>query len=96
MAEETPQEPQRAVPLIRRAKEFRQIYVTGAIVHSSPLDFRLMLYRHEPDIPEEPTSVTSVPFIPIVQVELVMSLAVARQIRDLLNRQLPREQAAEG
>lgn len=87
----TKKPPKEEIPLSRKGENFREIYVTGAFASPSPFDFRLIFYTHEPEISKDATPMKFIPMHQVMQVEVVMSQIVARQLRDLLNRQLPEE-----
>ena len=78
---------------LKKGEGFRSIYVTGAIGAFSPYDFRLLFYSHVPEVPEELKQTDALSITQTVQVEVVMSKKVAKELRDLIDRQIKEEEA---
>lgn len=73
---------------MKKGEDFRQIYITGAFGNFTPFDYRLMLFTHKAEFPDQAQEITGFPIPQVIQAEVVMSEAVARQLRDLLIRQM--------
>jgi len=74
--------------LVRRSEDYKQIYVTGALGQFTSVDYRLLFYSHEPELPEKSKSIKGVSTARVCKVEIVMSSKVAKSLRDLIDRQI--------
>jgi len=81
-----------AQPLVK-GDSFRQIYASGAIGNFTPDDYRLMFYTLVPQLPKEVTQLKGVPVAGVVEVEVIMSHALMKRTRDLLDRQIKKFEA---
>jgi hypothetical protein len=75
-------------PFLSRSPDYRQIYVTGAIGSTTPIDYRLTFYTHEEQWPEKPKQITNVPISQVMKVTLIMSRSLMKNLSDMLTRQL--------
>jgi len=74
--------------LVRRGEDYKQTYVTGALGQLTPVDYRLLFYSHEPELPEKSKSIKDVSTTKVCKVEIVMSHSLAKSLRDLIDRQV--------
>lgn len=75
-------------PFLKKGEDFRQIYITGAFGNFTPFDFRLVVYTHKAELPEEAQEMPVFPIPMVARAEVVMPIDVAKQLRDMLDRQI--------
>lgn len=69
-------------------EDLTEYYVTGGAIASSPFDIRLILFKDEIEKNNDILNGPNVGMIRTAKTELTMSPAVAKQLRDLLDREL--------
>ena len=69
-------------------EDLSEYYITGGAIASSPFDIRLILFKDEIEKNNEILNDSNVGMIRTAKTELIMSPIVAKQLRDLLDKEL--------
>ena len=69
-------------------EELTQYYITGGAIASSPVDMRLILFTDELEKNNDILDGPKVGMIRTAKTEIIMSPIVAKQLRDLLDKEL--------
>ena len=69
-------------------EDLTEYYITGGAIASSPFDIRLILFKDEIEKNNDILNGPKVGMIRTAKTELTMSPIVAKQLRDLLNKEL--------
>lgn len=69
-------------------EDLTEHYITGGAIASSPFDIRLILFEDEIEKNNDILNGTSVGMIRTAKTEIIMSPVVAKQLRDLLDKEL--------
>jgi hypothetical protein len=69
-------------------EDLKEHYITGGAIASSPFDIRLILFKDEIEKNNDILNGTSVGMIRTAKTEIIMSPVVAKQLRDLLDKEL--------
>lgn len=69
-------------------EDLTEHYITGGAIASSPFDIRLILFKDEIEKNNDILNGTSVGMIRTAKTEIIMSPVVAKQLRDLLDKEL--------
>lgn len=69
-------------------EDLTQHYITGGAIASSPVDMRLILFADELEKNNDILGGPKVGMIRTAKTEIVMSPIVAKQLRDLLDKEL--------
>ncbi len=69
-------------------EDLSEHYITGGAIASSPFDIRLILFKDEIEKNNEILNGPNVGMIRTAKIEIIMSPVVAKQLRDLLDKEL--------
>ena len=69
-------------------EDLTEYYITGGAIASSPFDIRLILFKDEIEKNNDILNGPNVGMIRTAKTELIMSPVVAKQLRDLLDKEL--------
>ena len=69
-------------------EDLTEYYITGGAIASSPFDIRLILFKDEIEKNNDVLNGPNVGMIRTAKTELIMSPGVAKQLRDLLDKEL--------
>ena len=69
-------------------EDLTEYYITGGAITSSPFDIRLILFKDEIEKNNDVLNGPNVGMIRTANTELLMSPGVAKQLRDLLDKEL--------
>ena len=69
-------------------EDLSEFYITGGAIASSPFDIRLILFKDEIEKNNEILNGPDVGMIRTAKTEITMSSIVAKQLRDLLDKEL--------
>ena len=69
-------------------EDLTEYYITGGAIASSPFDIRLILFKDEIEKNNDVLNGPNVGMIRTAKTELIMSTGVAKQLRDLLDKEL--------
>ena len=69
-------------------EDLSEFYITGGAIASSPFDIRLILFKDEIEKNNEILNGPNVGMIRTAKTEITMSPIVAKQLRDLLDKEL--------
>lgn len=69
-------------------EDLTEYYITGGAIASSPFDIRLILFKDEIEKNNDILNGPDVGMIRIAKTEITMSPVVAKQLRDLLDKEL--------
>lgn len=69
-------------------EDLTEYYVTGGAIASSPFDIRLILFKDEIEKNNDILNGPNVGMIRTAKTEIIMPPVVARQLRDLLDKEL--------
>ena len=69
-------------------EDLTEYYITGGAIASSPFDIRLILFKDEIEKNNDILKGPTVGMVRTAQTEITMSPVVAKQLRDLLDKEL--------
>ena len=69
-------------------EDLAEYYITGGAIASSPFDIRLILFKDEIEKNNDILNGPNVGMIRTAKTEIIMSPVVAKQLRDLLDKEL--------
>ncbi|MBR0371395.1 MAG: DUF3467 domain-containing protein [Methanobrevibacter sp.] len=69
-------------------EDLTEYYITGGAIASSPYDIRLILFKDEIEKNNDILNGPDVGMIRTAKTEIIMSPVVAKQLRDLLDKEL--------
>lgn len=69
-------------------EDLTEYYITGGAIASSPFDIRLILFKDEIEKNNDIFNGSNVSMIRTAKTEITMSPTVAKQLRDLLDKEL--------
>jgi hypothetical protein len=69
-------------------EDLTEYYITGGAIASSPFDIRLILFKDEIEKNNDILNGPNVGMIRTAKTEIIMSPVVAKQLRDLLDKEL--------
>ncbi len=69
-------------------EDLTEYYITGGAIASSPFDIRLILFKDEIEKNNDILNGPDVGMIRTAKTEIIMSPVVAKQLRDLLDKEL--------
>jgi hypothetical protein len=69
-------------------EDLTEYYITGGAIASSPFDIRLILFKDEIEKNNDILNGPNVAMIRTAKTEIIMSPVVAKQLRDLLDKEL--------
>ena len=69
-------------------EDLTEYYITGGAIASSPFDIRLILFKDEIEKNNDILNGLNVGMIRTAKTEIIMSPVVAKQLRDLLDKEL--------
>ena len=69
-------------------EDLTEYYITGGAIASSPFDIRLILFKDEIEKNNDILNGPDVGMIRTAKTEIIMSSIVAKQLRDLLDKEL--------
>ena len=69
-------------------EDLTEYYITGGAIASSPFDIRLLLFKDEIEKNNDILNGPNVGMIRTAKTEIIMSPVVAKQLRDLLDKEL--------
>ena len=69
-------------------EDLTEYYITGGAIASSPFDIRLILFKDEIEKNNDILNGSTVGMVRTAQTEITMSPVVAKQLRDLLDKEL--------
>lgn len=69
-------------------EDLTEYYITGGAIASSPFDIRLILFKDEIEKNNDILNGPDVGMIRTAKTEITMSSVVAKQLRDLLDKEL--------
>jgi len=69
-------------------EDLTEYYITGGAIASSPFDIRLILFKDEIEKNNDILNGPDVGMIRTAKTEIIMSPIVAKQLRDLLDKEL--------
>lgn len=69
-------------------EDMTEYYITGGAIASSPFDIRLILFKDEIEKNNDIINGPNVGMIRTAKTEIIMSPVVAKQLRDLLDKEL--------
>ncbi|WP_305556967.1 hypothetical protein [Methanobrevibacter sp. V74] len=69
-------------------EELTEYYITGGAIASSPVDLRLILFTDELERNNNILDGSKVGMVRTAKTEIIMSPIVAKQLRDLLDKEL--------
>lgn len=78
---------------VKKEEGITHVYATGAVAQRTPFDFRVIFHTHEASVRETTPTSAVLALSPVFQVEVIMSHAVAKQVRDLIVSQLEEKDA---
>ena len=69
-------------------EDLTEYYITGGAIASSPFDIRLILFKDQIEKNNDILNGPNVGMIRTAKTEIIMSPVVAKQLRDLLDKEL--------